>query len=172
MYHHDIINSWYSHLYVLLLLVHCPLDCCLDSVLVHVGRLEALLVLLPRPDGINLALSNEGVDSSNQISRIIIVCMHFNYLVKEVLCKVLVQLKLISHCSEEGYHPVKSNHCFKLYDQIIKLRGNEIPINHGLTLKCTIPCRRPWWPSLGRRRDCTAARASSWGSFDPQPDSE
>ena len=57
--------------------------------------------------------------------------MHFNYLVKEVLCKVLVQLKFISHCSEEGYHPVKSNHCFKLYDQIIKLRGNEIPVNHG-----------------------------------------
>ena len=39
-----------------------------------------------------------------------------------------------------------------------------------LTWKCTIPCRRPWWPSLGRRRDCTAARASSWGNFDPQPD--
>ena len=66
-----------------------------------------------------------------------------NYLVEEVLSKVLVQLKLISHCSEEGYHPVKSNHCFKLNDQIIKLRGNEIPINHGLTLKCTTLCRRP-----------------------------
>ena len=48
------------HLHVLLLLVHGPLDDRLDPVvLVDVRRLQALPVLLPRPDGVDLALFNK-----------------------------------------------------------------------------------------------------------------